>query len=134
MMHLIKILFLGISVFFSFGFTTYQSKCGKQEIKIEENAHSCCHPKNKSECTQSKDCKADCCLQTSEFFVFNHFVIGNEKVEKFTVLESIKNIDKGFYTALFSDVESKVIINNYEYLNLKKSGRYLISLKQSWLI
>ena len=134
MMHLIKILFLGISIFFSFGFTTYQSNCGKQENKIEESAHSCCSTKKISECTKSSDCKADCCIQTTDYFVFDQFVIGSEEVTELTVFESIKNFNREFYLTYIGNTESKNLINDNEFLNFKRSGRYIISLKQSWLI
>ena len=134
MKHVIKILFLGISILFSFGFTTYQSSCAQSENTIEPDAHSCCKAKTRFECTQSNDCKADCCLKTSDLFVFNKFVIQSEKSESITVFESIKNFEQGLQ---FSFVENKVrkkFKNNYPYLYSKGSGRYIISLKQSWVI
>lgn len=133
-MQFIKILFLGIAIFFSFGFTTYQSTCGKQVIKIEESAHSCCHSKKKTECTQSKDCKADCCLQPSDFFVLSQFVIDSEELEKLTVIELIKNLNKSFHSEQINIVERIEIQNNYTYISRKLSGKQILSLKQSWLI
>lgn len=134
MKHVIKILFLGISILFSFGFTTYQSSCAKSENTIETDAHSCCKTKTKSECTQSKDCKADCCLETSDFFVFNKFVLQSEKNERITVFESIKNFKLGLQFSFVENQVRKKFKNNYPYLYSRRSGRYIISLKQSWVI
>tara|TARA_B100000809_G_C15014928_1_gene486317 strand:+ start:286 stop:690 length:405 start_codon:yes stop_codon:yes gene_type:complete len=134
MMHLIKILFLGISIFFSFGFTTYQANCGTQENKIEVNAHSCCHSNKKPSCTKSSDCLAECCLKPNNIFVFNQFIISVEEIIDLTILESIRNVDINFYLVPISNLESKKVINNYQYLSPKISGRYIIDLKQAWLL
>ena len=142
MMYFIKILFLGISVLFSFGFTTYEANCTAQTYeKVEDSKnHSCCHPNKinddqSKECSKSKNCKATCCLQATNIFVFNDFVVTtDEGVEKIKVFESIKHINVIYKLDNYVLNNYSDKIANYYYLNSKCSGRQIISLKQSWLI
>lgn len=142
MMYFIKILFLSISILFSFGFTTYEPNCSTQTydlIEVGKN-HSCCHPnKVKDEqsktCTKSKTCEANCCLIATNIFVLNDFIVTTEGgIEKTKVFESIKHINVIYKlnNYVFKNYNDKIV--NCYYLNSKYSGKEIISLKQSWLI
>jgi hypothetical protein len=140
MIRFIKILFLGLSILFSFGFTTYESSCNSQITQnIDITAgHSCCHPEKKinvtsNACTKSNKCKADCCLHLSNILVFNDFIF-NESILYNTdvVLERFLNIDYKLYEFTSNIYFSK--LDNYQYLSSKNSCKQRISLKQSWLI
>ena len=129
-----NILFLSISIFFSLGFTTYQSCCEnkKTEEQICKSNYSCCHSEKKTECTKSKDCKADCCLIQSKFFILNDFIFTTESIQKVKIFETIKYIYIAHYINNVKKYTDKIYNNHY--LDYKYFGRQIISLKQSWLI
>ena len=134
MKHVINILFLSISIFFSFGFTTYQHICSSHEQEVEEHAHTCCDLSKDTVCTDSSDCNDDCCLQPTDYFVFNSFVIQVENKQNITVFESIKNLQVSANHVKKSKLAPKKSLVSYYYLDHKPPGRSIISLKQSWLI
>ncbi len=133
-MHLIKILFLSISVFFSFGFTTYQHICSSHEEVVEEHAHSCCDIAKNTVCTDSNDCKDECCLQPTDYFVLNSFVMQTESKEEITVLESIKKFNAPINLVGKTNLTTKRAKVSYYSLDHEPTGRSIISIKQSWLI
>lgn len=134
MMQVIKILFLSISIFFSFGFTTYQSICGHEEEKVEEHAHSCCKTEVKSKCTQSNTCNAECCLKPAQFYVLNQFVIESNSVDKSTLKQSPQFLNNLVYNQIYSAVKQVQNTPIHTYMVRCHSGKQIISLKQSWII
>lgn len=134
MKHLIQILFLSIAVFFSFGFTTYQHMCSSHEEEVEEHAYSCCDLTKDTVCNQSSECKDECCLQPTDYFVLNSFVMQTESKEEITVFESIKKFNAPINLVGNTNLTTKKTKVSYYYLDQKPPGRSIISIKQSWLI
>lgn len=124
---------MGISVLFSFGFTIDQSNCEFQKIEEVFNGSNdgCCNFKVEK---KSKECKADCCLIQSNFFVLNDFTFTTKSLEKIKIFETIKHINFVYYLDNYSLKNYADKIDNYHYLDSRYSGRQIISLKQSWLI
>jgi len=78
----VKILFLGLSILFSFGFTAVESNC-KTINEISCESHSCCK-KEKEKPQQKKDCDGSCCLQPISVLRLNDFASINESIQQET--------------------------------------------------
>ncbi|MGV6860805.1 MAG: hypothetical protein ACWA41_03485 [Putridiphycobacter sp.] len=133
MNRLISILFLNISIFFSFGFSTQESACHHQaETNVEDN-HSCCQPKSKSTChkNENQPCNGDCCLVSTHLFDLNDFVNFKTVDAPYIIFETIQklNIDAPIFDESLVD---KKLADYYSFKS--SSGRQIILLKQSWII
>ncbi len=138
MKQLINILFLCISISFSFGFTTYQSACNHVQIEKEQEKHSCCHDTNdeKPACHVDEVCDENCCLQPQNVLQLADFFSQNTetkqaKIIKYKLLKS--------YSELFSSTfnfynHNEEFDHPNELVYLFYSSQQFCIKNQTWLI
>lgn len=126
MLSAIKILFISISVLFSFGFTINESKCLDNKKSIEE-LHSCC---KKIPLEEKAPCDGNCCQFPIAYYSFSEFEINH-----FSVKQSVNVIvNTNVFIIIEKEIDSeKLTINSFEYLNFKQEYPD-ISEYQSWLV
>jgi hypothetical protein len=131
MIQSFKILFLGIAIFFSFGFTTRQSVCHTEMNKEKlccESQKTCCSSK-KTE--KKKDCNKECCFKTDNILELESCFIEQNLDNVINVVS--KNL-------LSSELCNTVGINKEEVLikihpqKPKIIGNHILCIHQSWLI
>ncbi len=133
MNRLISILFLNISIFFSFGFSTQESACHHQAESNVEEIHSCCQPKAKTTChkNENQPCNGDCCLVSTHLFDLNDFVNFKTVNAPYIIFETIQNLD--IVVPVYSESLVNKTTTNYQPFK-SSSGRQIILYKQSWII
>lgn len=90
MKQFINILFLGLTILFSFGFSSFQSVCD-EKIEVIETNHSCCKDESvKKEISQNKhqdgccgtdSCQGSCCIESVDFLILTDFVFQTESFD-----------------------------------------------------
>jgi len=141
----INILFLGLSILFSFGFTSFQSAC---ELKTEiiESKRSCCQDEKTvvdtdkhivGECCKTDSCEGECCIESNDILLFNDFVFQTESVN---VDELEISLIPSIHTFLLSlkpsrlDSFRNIWIVPPDLFVYNISAYEIILSKQAWLI
>ena len=127
-----KILFLSISILFSFGYTAFDANCNHLEKTVVKD--SCCHGKeDQSHGKEKQCCNESCCLEPLAILQLNAFVSHTSK-EKQT-----NTVYKTNFKFIF---EPKIIAPVYAIKNidiLKKQLNFGLNINhesfyQCWLI
>jgi len=141
----VNILFLGLSILFSFGFTSFQSVC---ELKAEiiESKQSCCQDEEKAddtdkyldgECCNTDYCAAACCIESIDFLLFNDFVFQTESVNvdelEISLIPSIHTFLLNLRRFKFDCFQITLIVPPDLFAH-NISGYEIILSKQAWLI
>lgn len=123
-----RILFLFLTVVFSFGFTTSESAC-----KVNKKAvHTCCQKSEKEEAPQK--CKSDCCVQTITISRFEEgIVLNTEAHQQNSIIKSTVAVNR-FVASPFSN-ENQTASNTYLLKHLVlKIPKHAAVLTQTWLV
>jgi len=141
----INILFLGLSILFSFGFTSFQSVC---ELKTEiiESKRSCCQDEEKKndtdkhikgECCKTDYCEGACCIESIDFLLFNDFVFQTESVNvdelEVSLIPSIHTFLLSLRRSKLDSFQNELIIPPDLFVNNTSASQIIIN-KQAWLI
>ena len=133
MIQSFKILFLSISILFSFGVTTKQEVCDmdvNKEKKCCESKESCC---NLKEDTNSRDdCNKYCCLKSDNILVLNDFFIQNSD-GKSTVIVKKSTLLPIVLAETINLNKEDFLKKGYSY-KPKILGKQILCYKQTWLI
>lgn len=132
---MINILFLAITVFFSFGYTSYQSACNHNVSKIEkeDDSHGCCHNTQTTCCDDKAGCNDNCCLEPKSILELDEFVaFKSNKQIQVVIFESIKQFIYLFKTDTYYFKSDE--LKSFAYLHSKPIGKQILSKKQCWLI
>lgn len=119
-----RLLFLMLTIVFSFGFTNRSMTC---QIK-KQATHSCCSKKEKE--TNPNPCKEDCCVQNSTITKLEE----TEKFENKKENKSVLIFKKTKNTPVKNSVLSTLTKGFYFKSKFLKTPGYLSVKTQSWLI
>ncbi len=126
MLKVFKILFLSISILFSFGYTTYEAKCEQNEKKECVKKMACCYAHEKT----TKDC-GNQCLKPVSLWHLNDFSASNHKIE-ITNISNFILVKKGVDRKLLVKIASHQNFSD-NYFEPKESPPHLSEI-QCWLI
>ena len=132
MLKAVKILFLGLSILFSFGFTAVESHCDKSE-EITCESHSCCEDKHEKP-HADEDCGGACCLQPISVLSLNDFVNSGKKIEQET---KIFDADYSLYTLAQTQLPVFGFTTDFTHFMpdfIEKERQRHQALNQVWLI
>jgi len=141
----INILFLGLSILFSFGFTSFQSAC-ELKTEIVESKPSCCQDEEKGddtdkhikgECCKTDSCEGACCIESIDFLLFNDFVFQTESVNvdelEILLIPSIHTFLLNLRPSKLDSFQNELMIPPDLFV-YNISAYEIILSKQSWLI
>ncbi len=144
MIRFYQILFLSISIFFSFGFSSYQhnevcelvceTNSKEKACHSEKEVKSCCSKPEKEGEKEGCCGENDCCYVVSDILHFESFV-SNSSIEIKTIIHHSYNlfvVETNYFNpkeVYFSDN----LFNNKEF-QYPHHSNFDLSFKQSWLI
>jgi hypothetical protein len=141
----LHILFLGISILFSFGFTSFQSAC-KSKVEAVASKYACCkNTAKKNHCKQNvksdsfntDSCKSSCCIESVDLFQFTDFVFHTGSINLDDLEISLLPSIHVFLLSLVSSgkdlFKEELIIPPDQFIHKLTYKRILLK-KQSWLI
>jgi len=142
--QIIHIFFLGISILFSFGFTSIQSACESKVERVEVK-HSCCSATELSNdslqeiesCCGTDLCEGICCIESGDYFQFNDFITETESIDldqlELSLLPSIRHYLLSLKYSEVNLLQEELVVPPDLCLH-KSVTKHIILTKQSWLI
>jgi hypothetical protein len=141
----LHIFFLGLSILFSFGFTSYQSGC-LAKVEIIETNHACCKIESKvnvshehldGDCCGTDKCQGFCCFESVDYFQFNDFIVQGSTID-------LNDLDISLFPSLhvflldLANSNKNLLLEELsippDLLIHKSITKHIIIENQSWLI
>jgi hypothetical protein len=143
--QILHIFFLGLSILFSFGFTSFQSGC-TAKVGIIETNHSCCkveserslsHEHLEGDCCGTDNCQGSCCFESVDYFQFNDFIVQGSTID-------LNNLDISLIPSIhvflldLANSNKNLLLEGLsippDLLLHKSITKHIIIKNQSWLI
>lgn len=125
-----KVIFLSLTILFSFGFTTKMSSCECNK-NVKEPQGCCSKSDNK---TKNKPCKGSYCIKTQTFSKIEEIIFENNDVRK-KQKERTKNYFSNINKYIYSTYKTKrVKFLKTTFIVGLKTRPYQSKSKQVWLI
>ena len=145
MKQFLHIFFLGLSILFSFGFTSFQSAC-TAKVEIIETMHACCkvesekhlsHEYMKVDCCDTDICQGSCCVESLDYFQFNDFIVQGNTINlnnlEISLIPSFQHFLLSLVNSNVNLLQEKLIVPP-DVLIHKSITKHIIIKNQSWLI
>ena len=145
MKQFLHIFFLGLSILFSFGFTSFQSAC-TAKVEIIETMHSCCKVESEKhlsheymtvDCCDTDVCQGSCCIESLDYLQFNDFVVERNTINlndlEISLIPSLQYFLLGLANFNVNLLQEQLIVPP-DLLIHKSITKHIIIKNQSWLI
>ena len=145
MKQVLHIFFLGLSILFSFGVTSFQSGCSAKVEDIESNT-ACCkvnteqgesNEHTKGDCCSTDACQGSCCFESVDFFHFNDFIVEGNSINfndvEISLIPSLQSFLLSLDNSNVNSLKENISIPP-DALIYKSIAKHIIIEHQSWLI